>query len=271
MVCPRCRGSLGVEGGSLRCSAGHTFDIAREGYVSMVAGTGAGAAADTVAMVAARRRSLDAGHLQPVTDALVDAADDAMVGVGGMVVDVGGGTGHHLAAVLDALPEADGLVVDLSREAARVAARANPRMSVVVCDIRRGLPLRDGVVSLLLDVFAPREGAEMRRVIQPDGRLLVVTPGPAHLLELADIPGMLRVDEHKQERLERSLGSWFRLGGQRAVEWRMRLDRAAVGDLVSMGPSAHHVAPDALSDALTAFPDPMDVTGAVDLWVWSPR
>ena len=188
-----------------------------------------------------------------------------------LVVDVGGGTGHHLAAVLDALPGVDGLVVDLSRDAARVAARAHPRMSAVVCDIRQGLPLLDGSVSVMLDVFAPRGGEEMRRVLRPDGRLLVVTPGSAHLRELAGVPGMLRVDGNKQERLERSLAPWFGLVDRRAAEWGMRLDRAAMRDIVSMGPSAHHVHPDRLDEALAAFREPMMVTGSIDLWVWSPR
>ena len=77
MACPRCKGVVVVEGGSLRCPAGHTFDVARAGYVSMLTGSGAGAAADSAAMVAARRRSLAAGLLRPVTDALVDALPEA--------------------------------------------------------------------------------------------------------------------------------------------------------------------------------------------------
>jgi len=268
MACPRCRGAVVVEGGSLRCPAGHTFDVARAGYVSMLTGTGAGAAADSAAMVAARRRSLAAGQFRPVTDILVVAARESTVG--GLVVDIGGGTGHHLAAVLDALPQADGLVVDLSRAAARVAARAHPRMSAAVSDVREGLPLRDGSVSLLLDVFAPRAGAEMRRVLRPDGTLLVITPAPTHLVELRDVPGMLRVDSDKQERLERSLGTWFRLRERRAVEWLMTLDRAEVRDIVLMGPSAHHVDADRLDETLAAFLEPIVVTGAVDLSTWLP-
>jgi len=268
MACPRCRGAVVVEGGSLRCPAGHTFDVARAGYVSMLTGTGAGAAADSAAMVAARRRSLAAGQLRPVTDILVVAARESTVR--GLVVDIGGGTGHHLAAVLDALPQADGLVVDLSRAAARVAARAHPRMSAAVSDVREGLPLRDGSVSLLLDVFAPRAGAEMRRVLRPDGTLLVITPAPTHLVELRDVPGMLRVDSDKQERLERSLGTWFRLRERRAVEWLMTLDRAEVRDIVLMGPSAHHVDADRLDETLAAFLEPIVVTGAVDLSTWLP-
>ncbi len=269
LACPRCRGALALVGSALRCPIGHTFDIAREGYVSMLDGVAPGVAADSAAMVAARRRSLDKGHFRPVSEALVVAAVDAAAHRTAAVVDVGGGTGHYLAAVLDALPDADGLVVDLSRDAARVAARMHPRMSAAVCDVRQGLPLGDGAVSLLLDVFAPRDGGEMRRVLAPDGVLLVVTPAARHLGELHGVPGMLRVDERKQERLERSLAG-FRLIGRHPVEWRMSLDRAAAKDVVMMGPSAHHADPTALAEALTAFADPLPVTGSVEVTRWLP-
>jgi 23S rRNA (guanine745-N1)-methyltransferase len=185
-------------------------------------------------------------------------------------VDIGGGTGHYLAAVLDALPEAQGLVLDLSRDAARVAARAHPRMAAVVCDVRHRLPVQDAAASLVLDVFAPRNGAEMRRIIAPDGRLIVVTPTQTHLRELGGMPGMLRVDAHKDERLERSMAGYFTPAEHRPVTWRMSLDRAAVRDVVLMGPSAHHVRPETLDQALAATDDPLDMSGAVDCSVWLP-
>ncbi len=236
----------------------------------MLAGTAAGVEADSAAMVRARVRSMRHGRFEPLTRAVVDAAREHAAAGSGCVVDVGGGTGHHLAAVLDAWPDAEGIVLDLSRDAARVAARAHPRMSAVVCDVRRRLPVRDGGASLVLNVFAPRAGAEMRRVLAPGGQLLVVTPTRRHLVELAGVPGMLRVDERKQERLERSLAGQFVMARQLGVEWQMMLDRDALRDLVLMGPSAHHVAIANLDASLASLPDPMTVTGSVELSAWSP-
>jgi 23S rRNA (guanine745-N1)-methyltransferase len=271
LACTLCGSGLGREEGALRCGEGHSFDLARQGYLSMLVGTGAGAAADTGAMVAARVRFLAAGHFRPLTDSLVAAATEVF-GQSRLrlVVDVGGGTGHHLAALLDALPLEDGLVVDLSRDAVRAAARTHPRMSAVVADLRRGLPLREGVADLLLDVFAPRDGAAMRRAITADGALLVVTPRVGHLGELEDLPGMLRVDARKEERLERSLGGHFRLTARLALDWPMTLGPDGVRDLVLMGPSAHHVDPLALERVIDGLPGHLDVRGSVDLWTWLP-
>ena len=266
-----CGGGLRRVDGSVRCEQGHAFDVARTGYVSMLTGTAPGVEADSAGMVGARSRVLGAGRFGPLTAALLrvaaDIVDERQLT---LVVDVGGGTGHYLAAILDALPEAQGLVLDLSRDAARVAARAHPRMVAVVCDVRHRLPVQDAGASLLLDVFAPRNGAEMRRIVAPDGRLIVVTPTQTHLQELGGVPGMLHVDVHKDERLERSMLGYFTLAERSTVTWQMSLDRAAVRDVVLMGPSAHHVHPEALDQALAATDDPLDVTGAVDCSVWLP-
>src|SRR3954452_11483947 len=110
--CPVCGDALGEAGGALRCPEGHSFDIARQGYVNLVPGR-----ADTPEMVEARDGFLRAGHFRRLAAALADEARGAgEVGAageagdlpppGGVVVDLGAGTGHHLASVLDALPGA---------------------------------------------------------------------------------------------------------------------------------------------------------------------
>ena len=96
-----------------------------------------------------------------------------------------GRPGYYLAAVLDRIrgrpggAEAAGLAMDISARALRRAARARPGIGAVGWDIWRPFPVRDGAVSLILNVFAPRNGPEFRRVLRDDGALIVVTPGAA--------------------------------------------------------------------------------------------
>ena len=85
----------------------------------------------------------------------------------------------------------------MAKPAARRAARAHPRAGAAVCDVWRGLPLADACADVVLDVFAPRNGAEFRRVLRPGGRLVVVTPTPAHLAELVPLLGLIGVDPDK--------------------------------------------------------------------------
>jgi len=74
LICPRCGASLARDGGSLRCPAGHVFDVARQGYVSLLPAGQKGISGDTAAMVLARESFLAAGHLDHVAAELVRSA-----------------------------------------------------------------------------------------------------------------------------------------------------------------------------------------------------
>ncbi|MDH6138677.1 23S rRNA (guanine745-N1)-methyltransferase [Kitasatospora sp. GP30] len=275
LTCPHCALGLALDqaGRTLRCPAGHSFDVARQGYVSLLpagAHTGTG---DTAEMVAARSDFLAAGYYEPIAAALAEAA----VAPGtpgepgtpaGLVADLGAGTGYYLARVLDALPRAAGAALDISKFALRRAAKAHPRAGAVVCDAWRPLPLADGCADLVLNVFAPRNGPEIQRVLRPGGRLLVVSPTTRHLQELVGALGLLAVDEEKERRIAEKLGPWLRPLAQHRVEFELRLSHRDAAAVVGMGPNAWHTDPAALAAALIALPEPITVTGSVRLDIY---
>jgi 23S rRNA (guanine745-N1)-methyltransferase len=297
LACPHCADPLEPlpDGSALRCPARHTFDIARQGYVSLLPGDAHTGTGDTAAMVTARDAFLGAGHYAPIAAALAAAASSTAASATAAsstagrasvaqasaapassepadtpcVVDLGAGTGHYLAAVLDALPQAHGIALDISKFALRRAARAHPRAGAVVCDAWRPLPLRDAAADLVVNVFAPRNGPEIRRVLRPGGTLLVVTPTPRHLRELVGELGLLGVDDRKPERLAATLGPHLEPAGSSEHEFAMLLDHQAVRTVVGMGPSAWHSDPAALAARIAALPDPVPVTASVTLSVFT--
>jgi 23S rRNA (guanine745-N1)-methyltransferase len=274
LQCPFCASGLAVANGALRCEAGHSFDVARQGYDSLLP-AGAGAArGDTAAMVAARERFLAAGHYDPLSEAIGSRA--VATRIAGCVLDLGAGTGHHLAHVLDALddgaapthdapPDRVGLALDSSKYALRRAARAHARIGAVACDAWRALPVRDHAAALVLSVFAPRDAAEIARVLAPGGTVLAVTPTPRHLAELVAALGLLRVDAGKPERLDEKLAPALTLSDRHTLEWELRLTRADAADAAAMGPSAWHADPAALAAAVAALPEPLVTTAAVTI------
>lgn len=269
--CPLCRRSLEAKAGAVGCPSGHSFDIARQGYLSLLGGDAQLGSADTPEMVAARERFLAAGHFDPLAAALAAQAETALAsGPEGAVLDLGAGTGFHLARVLDRLPGRAGLALDLSKPALRRAARAHGRIGAVAADAWRPLPIDDRALALALCVFAPRDGAELARVLRPGGALIVVTPTERHLAELVEALGLLSVDERKRERLAAKLDPHFGTGRTAALEWPLALSRASVRDAVAMGPSAAHADPAALAEALAGLPDPVAVTASVELSVRRP-
>ncbi|MFG1655043.1 putative RNA methyltransferase [Micromonospora chersina] len=276
---------------ALRCPRRHSFDVARQGYVNLLAGR-APHTGDSAEMVAARADFLAAGHYAPVAAALAAAAvrvadrvrvvgpparfvpADVPPGDAGpypLVVDAGAGTGWYLAAVLAALPDAVGLALDVAKPALRRAARAHPRAAAALADTWQRLPLADRSAAVLLNVFAPRNGAEFHRVLDPAGALLVVTPTGDHLAELVDALDLLRVDPAKADRVAGSLSSHFTEESATEHRARLELSRTEVATLVGMGPSAWHANPARLAERITALPEPVPVTLAVRLAVHRPR
>ncbi len=202
------------------------------------------------------------------------AADPGATGAGkgpGCVVEVGAGTGYYLAAVLDRLPERVGLALDISKFAARRAARAHARAAAVVCDAWGALPVADGCADLVLDVFAPRNPSEFRRVLRPEGALVVVTPSPNHLEELVSFLRLLTVDERKSERLTRALENDFVLKDRIPYEERLRLSPEEAGALAAMGPSARHMRAPDLMARLADLEEEIETTVAVVVSTYAPR
>jgi 23S rRNA (guanine745-N1)-methyltransferase len=268
LACPVCAQPLGVAGPGLRCPQGHSFDRARQGHVTLLPPVGSPHAGDSAAMVADRASFLAAGHYAGVTSALADAV--VADGLPRTVLDAGGGTGAHLAGVLDRAPGAVGVVLDVSRYAARRAARAHPRAIAVVADTWSRWPVRSGSVDRVLVVFAPRNGAETARVLAPGGRLVVVTPAADHLTELVGPLGLLRVDPDKAGRLAAALEPHLRPVAAAAVRAELVLDHPAVRTLVGMGPHARHRTADELAAAIERLPAAVRLTVSVDVATYAP-
>jgi 23S rRNA (guanine745-N1)-methyltransferase len=266
--CPTCRTRRLHPGrGALRCPVGHTFDIARHGYASLLTGTRA-TSGDDAAMVRARDRFLATGAYAPIRDIGARLAAGA-ASERAAVVDVGCGTGYYLAGVLDRLPGARGLGLDTSVRALRSAARAHDRAAAVAWDVFRPLPLADGVADVVLDVFAPRNPAEFHRVLRPTGRLIVVRPTGRHLAELRGrVPAMVTIDPAKEQRLHRALAPFFEAVVTEQVQYSAPLTRLDAVDLVAMTPSAHHVSHAELDDE-GLLPD--QVTVSVLATAYRPR
>lgn len=243
LTCPNCNDSLHLVDASLRCPSGHSFDVAKQGYVNLL-GRAAPANADTAAMLAAREQFLGSGHYAPIS-----AAVNAAVAGSGRLVEVGAGTGYYLSSALDAIPGALGLASDVSPMAARRAARAHPRMAAVVADTWAGLPLADGTVDAVLCVFAPRNADEFARVLRPGGLLVVVVPGPNHLVELRLAHGLLDVGKDKLEAVGQQLAGAFTRVSQTEINHSMRLDETQATALVGMGPNAFHASPERIPAA----------------------
>jgi 23S rRNA (guanine745-N1)-methyltransferase len=276
LACPYCGAGLTRTGSALHCARGHAFNVARQGYASLLPKKAHGEGGDTAAMVQARADFLAAGHFADLAAEVAGTAAEAIAAAAadgaraGCVVESGAGTGYYLARVLDKLPGRAGIALDRSRYALRRAARAHERIGAVACDVWRRLPVAATAAVLALNVFAPRGGAELRRILHPAGRLLVVTPDDDHLRELAGALGLLAVDEHKQERLAGKLSPYFDLTSQREYRAALELGQADMLAAAQMGPAAWHIDETVLASRVRSLPAQMTATVSVRVSVFRP-
>jgi 23S rRNA (guanine745-N1)-methyltransferase len=261
LACPHCRGRLRPEGGSLVCRLGHRFDVARQGTVRLD-GRRVRHSGDDGDMIAARGAFFDAGGFRAVTAALAGVAEQVCGSRGaGWLLDVGAGTGHHAEGILDRVAGGQGVAVDVSRHALAAAARRHPRLAAVGADVWTGLPVRSHAADVVLVAFAPRNAAEIHRVLAPDGRLLLLAPAAGHLRELL-VHTSVGIDARKRDRIDRQFARRFALERRVRVTDRVDLCPGAAAALYRMGPWARH----------DLTPRPLEtVTVAVELSVYRPR
>ena len=242
LACPVCAQPLHRQDRSLSCSSGHSFDIARQGYVNLLRHA-APANADTAPMVAARERFLASGLYAPIADLVADWCVNRV-----RLAEIGAGPGYYLRHVLERHPDSHGVALDVSPAACRRAATTG--LAAVVADTWAGLPLQDGCLDALLCVFAPRNPGEFARVLAPGGRLIVVTPNPGHLAELRQRLGLLGIQTGKAERIsDQFTAVGMRPARVHRLAWRASATRDQLADLVTMGPNAFHHPPTPQADA----------------------
>lgn len=251
--------------------SGHSYDVARQGYVSLVGGKGLNHDGDSLEMVRSREAFLAQGYFAPFVEAVTDTVGDVIERSAAqadepVVLEVGAGTGYYLAHTLDSIDGARGVGLDISVPAAKHLAKSHPRTGAVVADVWERIPLRDASVHAITVVFAPRNPGEFRRVLVDGGEAVILTADRGHLDELREPLGILGVEEGKLERmLEQAKGHLEPVSDAELIEFPMQLEREAIAAQVGMSPSARHLDPATLAERVAALPERLEVTARAQL------
>lgn len=187
--CPVCGGALVREAGRYLCPNGHSFDLAREGYVNLLPANlrHSKSPGDDKEMAAARTRFLEGGWYGPLRERLCGLVSE-LAPAGAALLDAGCGEGWYTQALAGVTSAKGGRTagVDLSKPSVKRAARRCPGAELAVGTVYH-LPVADGSVDLLVNCFSPLAAEEFARVLRPGGRFLYVVPGPRHLWELKEV------------------------------------------------------------------------------------
>jgi len=241
LVCPVCSEllTLNPEGRELRCSVGHTFDRAKQGYwnLLLVQAKRSKDPGDNPEMVQARTRFLESGFYQPIFDQL-RATVNKHYPTACTIADLGCGEGYYTAGLrksrlADSLDDQI-LGLDISKHAIRTAARRSNEITWCVGSSAR-IPLPDNSVDLALIIFSKILSEPMERVLKPGAHLLVAFPGPTHLLSLRE----LIYDEVRDNQSDpaQALSGSFRLEQTLGQPYEIELNgQQQIADLLAMTP-----------------------------------
>ena len=189
--CPLDHETLQREERRWVCSNGHSFDIAKEGYVHLlpVQQKRSKDPGDSKEMVLARRQFLNAGHYQKIADAVVEAVLRDVPQRPLHCLDAGCGEGYYLRELARQTPEGITLFLsglDISKWAVQAAAKQDSRPSWMVAS-NANIPVQTNRVDCVLCLFGFPVYAEFARVLKPGGILLMADPGPGHLQQLREV------------------------------------------------------------------------------------
>jgi len=243
LACPLCHMELRQTGAALMCESGHSFDIAREGYVNLLVQKRAG---DAKEMLKARRNFLESGLYTPLSDAINELARTHLPNTPGTlhILDAGCGEGYYLDRLQRALPSQQNdcyIGLDVSKEAIKMAAKRYRQLFFVVADVKQRLVLADSAFHAILNIFAPRNPVEFARVTAPGGILIVVIPAPEHLLRLRTSLGLLNIEEQKQQHVKEQFASHFEFVASSSIAYSMHLNKETIEQVVMMTPNYWHL------------------------------
>ncbi len=226
LLCPvrDCHMALTREERRWLCPRGHSFDIARSGYVNLLQPQERRSKqpGDMASAVAARRLLHDRGVTGPLLHAIAEIMDTSP---GDVVLDAGCGDGFYLGT-LASQTGFDAHGIDISIPAVDAATRRYSGCEWIVANADRFVPYADRSFSIVMSITARMNAGEFRRVLRDDGRLLVAVPAPDDLIELRGAG---------RDRVARTVETFardFRLVDQRRVTTAADLDARAVHDVL---------------------------------------
>lgn len=249
LACPIDAKKLEQTGKQYVCENGHSFDIARQGYVNLlpVQHKRSKQPGDSKAMVLARTSFLNTGFYQAVAEKLneiVSASiinDESIKDKDNCILDAGCGEGYYFDFIFNSLKNEKGpnkhsfIGLDISRDAIIQATKRNKQISWIV-GTNRQPPVEEKSVDIILCLFGFLSIDGFYKILKPGGLIIVVDPGPEHLKELRKIiyPEIKKQD---QARLQQTEKTGFSLVNSEALKFKINITtNEQINNLLIMTP-----------------------------------
>lgn len=232
-ACPICQESMQVyEQGRLTCSANHSFDIAKQGYVNML--THSAASKYSKDLFESRKTIIDSGLYDPLEEKIAELIGDVKT-----VLDTGCGEGSHLARIMTQ-KQGIGIGIDIAKEGILAAARHYPKQIWCVGDLAKS-PFAKTSFDVILNILSPANYEEFKRLLTSNGCVVKVVPQSGYLQQ---VRSQLYADSAKEtysnaQTVERFRESFSHVTVER-ITYTVPLASVLVPALLEMTPMGWH-------------------------------
>jgi len=177
------------------CENGHSFDIARQGYVNLlpVQHKRSKQPGDSKAMVVARSHFLNTGIYETIANRLSEIVSALIIDDNDVCfLDAGCGEGYYFDFLLNFLQQHGGsnklsfIGLDISKEAILQATKRNKQTSWVV-GTNRQPPVADESIDIIICMFGFFCEQGFYKALKPGGKIIIVDPGASHLKQLRQV------------------------------------------------------------------------------------
>ena len=239
-VCPICQENLTLVESSLKCNNRHSFDLAKFGYVNLAPQIKQSANYDKENFQN-RQQILEAGFYQAILDAVSDLLASSKTTK--IILDIGCGEGFYSRKLQESHSDKTFYAFDISKDSVQIAAKSEPNWAVnwFVGDLAR-LPIKDGSMDILLDIFSPANYGEFRRVLSKDGILIKVIPTKNHLKELRQkVQDQLIKKDYSNQDIKNHFQEHFTILSSKTASLTKPITAEQLQALLSMTPLLFHV------------------------------
>ena len=240
--CPICQQDLQLVDSSLQCPQGHSYDLAKFGYVNLAPQAKASQNYDKSSFEQ-RHLILESGFYQHILDEiLIILKENKDLHT---LLDIGCGEGYY-ARHIQTKTSTDVYAFDLSKASIQLASKQDKRQVVkwFVADLAH-LPIQNQKIDGILDIFSPANYQEFERVLSSHGLLIKVIPNHDHLQEIRQlVQEQLQKKDYSNQKVLEHFEEHFELIEKINTRQTLALNEEEREALLAMTPLLFHIKTD---------------------------
>ncbi|MGL5052055.1 MAG: methyltransferase domain-containing protein [Cetobacterium sp.] len=193
IVCPVCSKKMQKIERKYICEGNHNFDISKFNHVNLLLSSQKNSKlpGDNKEMVLSRKNYLEKGYYKGISDAVNEIVNKNLKGLKEVnILDIGCGEGYYTSRLKNNLDdlgvESNIIGIDISKEAIISAAKSYKKIEWIVASAS-SLPIEDESLDFIVCMFAKIIPEEKMRTLKKGGKLIIVSTGENHLLQLKEI------------------------------------------------------------------------------------